>query len=43
MDADGHASRMIVDQVGRVVLNVARVDQATAERADAALAARIKT
>jgi len=42
MDADGHASRMIVDQVGRLVLNVARVDQATAERANVAPAARTK-
>jgi hypothetical protein len=42
IDADGHASRMIVDQAGRVVLNVTRVDQATSERANAALAARIK-
>lgn len=41
MDADRHASRMIVDQAGRVVLNVIRVDQAAAERANAALAARI--
>jgi hypothetical protein len=43
MDASGHASRMIVDQAGRIILNVTRVDQATAARANAALAARIKT
>jgi hypothetical protein len=43
MDADGHASQMIVDQAGRIVLNVTRVDQAAAERANVALAARIKT
>jgi beta-lactamase regulating signal transducer with metallopeptidase domain len=43
MDADGHVSRMIVDQAGRIVLNVTRVDQSTAERANATLAAHIKT
>ncbi|GLQ99428.1 M56 family metallopeptidase [Dyella mobilis] len=42
MDADGRASRLIASQNGRDVLDVTRIDATTAERINAALAARIK-
>ncbi|GFZ96873.1 M56 family metallopeptidase [Dyella caseinilytica] len=41
-DANGHALRLVAQQNGRDVLDVTRVDKTTADRINAALAARIK-
>jgi hypothetical protein len=42
MDANGHAFRLIAHQNGRDVLDVTRVDKATADRINDALASRVK-
>ncbi|MBD8871907.1 M56 family metallopeptidase [Rhodanobacter sp. DHB23] len=41
-DVHGYASRLVATQNGRVVLDRPRIDKATADRINAALAARIK-